>query len=179
MSRSLSSAKQRRAGVSPQAEIPRTNSNSSISSSATNVNQQGLTLPQVIALVDARLSKLETFMKKTESNTLSPAAPQVLPTISEKDESISNLSEIIDDFQQRFIMLATEIGSLKDTIMKLQTYTMDVNKMLLEERVNILSDLGDETKPLFIMQSETVNENEIEKYVMEIPASENNNIQNE
>jgi hypothetical protein len=38
--------------------------------------------------------------------------------------------------------LAEEMAQLKDTLMKLQTYTMDVNKMLLEERVNVLSDLG-------------------------------------
>jgi len=154
MSRSLSSAKQRRAGVSPQAEIPRPNQiNASNGNGNGNGNgttsQSGLTLPQVIALVDARLTKLEAFQKKTETN---PFPSQVLPTISEKDDSISNINEIIDDFQQRFIMLATEIGGLKDTIMKLQSYTMDVNKMLLEERVNILSDLGND-KSLFIMQN--------------------------
>lgn len=152
MSRSLSSAKQRRAGVSPQAEIPRPNQINTPNGNG-NANgatpQSGLTLPQVIALVDSRLTKLEAFQKKTETNTF---PSQVLPTISEKDDSISNINEIIDDFQHRFIMLATEIGSLKDTIMKLQSYTMEVNKMLLEERVNILSDLGND-KSLFIMQN--------------------------
>jgi hypothetical protein len=157
MSRSLSSAKQRRAGVSPQAENPRQTPNTSINGQ--QGAQGGLTLPQVIALVDARLTKLETFQKRTESNPL--PSQQILPTISEKDDTISNLSEIIDDFQQRFIMLATEIGTLKDTIMKLQSYTMDVNKMLLDERVNILSDLGDD-KSLFVMQNTDLHENEIE-----------------
>ena len=142
MSRSLSSAKQRRAGVSPPAEITRPNT-------AVNTQQAGgLTLPQVIAVIDARLTKLETFQKSTETNN----TPQVLPTISEKSEIDSNINDIIDDFQQRFIMLATEIGNLKDTIMKLQTYTMDVNKMLLDERVNILSDLGND-KSLYILQN--------------------------
>ena len=164
MSRSLSSAKQRRAGVSPQAENPRPNPNPNSSSiNGQQGPQGGLTLPQVIALVDARLSKLEAFQKKTENNPL--PTQQVLPTISEKDESISNLSEIIDDFQQRFIMLASEIGSLKDTIMKLQTYTMDVNKMLLDERVNILSDLGDENKSLFVMQQTELQDDEVETVV--------------
>ena len=165
MSRSLSSAKQRRAGVSPQAEIPRSNVPNS-SANGPQGPQGGLTLPQVIALVDARLTKLEMFQKKTESTPLGQS-PQILPTISEKDDSISNLNEIIDDFQQRFIMLATEIGSLKDTIMKLQTYTMDVNKMLLEERVNILSDLGDDNKSLFVMQNTDIPENEVEELVTE------------
>ena len=167
MSRSLSSAKQRRAGVSPQVEIPRSNpNNQNQSSNGQQVPQGGLTLPQVIALVDARLTKLETFQKKTESNPL--PSQQVLPTISEKDDTISNLNEIIDDFQNRFIMLATEIGGLKDTIMKLQTYTMDVNKMLLDERVNILSDLGDDNKSLFVMQNTNLPEDEVETLVENI-----------
>jgi hypothetical protein len=165
MSRSLSSAKQRRAGLSPQAENPRLNPNAPTSTVNGQQGQQGpqggLTLPQVIALVDARLTKLETFQKKTESNPMGQN-PQIMPTISEKDDTISNLSEIIDDFQNRFIMLATEIGAVKDTIMKLQTYTMDVNKMLLEERVNILSDLGDDNKSLYVMQNTDLQENEVE-----------------
>ena len=162
MSRSLSSAKQRRAGLTPQVENPRPNPNSSAINGPQGP-QGGLTLPQVIALVDSRLTKLEAFQKKTETNPL--PNQQILPTISEKDDSISNLNEIIDDFQQRFIMLATEIGSLKDTIMKLQTYTMDVNKLLLDERVNILSNLGDDNKSLFVMQQTELQDDEVENLV--------------
>jgi len=170
MSRSLSSAKQRRANVSPQAEITRPNPNVPTSNANNSINgQQGLTLPQVIALVDTRLTKLETFMKKSEQNPAHPVLhnSQGLSPISEKEDSIENLNEIIDDFQQRFIMLATEIGSLKDTILKLQTYTMDVNKMLLDERVNILSDLGDDSKSLFVMQTDTIADSEIDNITIE------------
>jgi hypothetical protein len=39
-------------------------------------------------------------------------------------------------------MIVEEVTTLKDIVLKLQTYTMDVNKTLLEERINILSDLG-------------------------------------
>jgi hypothetical protein len=41
----------------------------------------------------------------------------------------------------RFDILAREIADLKDVVLKLQAYTMDVNKTLLEERIHILSDL--------------------------------------
>ena len=34
------------------------------------------------------------------------------------------------------------MNSLKDIVMQLQTYTMSVNKALYDERINILSDLG-------------------------------------
>ena len=52
-----------------------------------------------------------------------------------------NIIDIIDEFNSRFEMMATEISDLKDTIFKLQSYTMDVNKMLLDERIQILSDI--------------------------------------
>jgi hypothetical protein len=46
----------------------------------------------------------------------------------------------LDEFNARHELLANEIGSLKNVVMSLQSYTMDVNKMLLQERIKILSD---------------------------------------
>ena len=60
------------------------------------------------------------------------------------------------------MLLAEEIAQLKDTLMKLQTYTMDVNKMLLEERVNVLSDLGND-KTMFVMEDATLAGGDVEK----------------
>jgi hypothetical protein len=51
-------------------------------------------------------------------------------------------SEILSDFNNRFEILAEEINNLKDIVLKLQSYTMDVNKTLLDERINVFSDLG-------------------------------------
>jgi hypothetical protein len=31
---------------------------------------------------------------------------------------------------------------MKDIVLKLQSYTMEVNKTLMEERINVFSDLG-------------------------------------
>jgi hypothetical protein len=55
-------------------------------------------------------------------------------------ESASDFSELIEEYNSRFDIIADELGTLKDTVMKLQTYTMEVNKMLMEERIRILSD---------------------------------------
>ena len=52
-------------------------------------------------------------------------------------------SDFIEEMQSRYEILAREIVDLKDIVLKLQSYTMDVNKTLLEERIHILSDLGD------------------------------------
>jgi hypothetical protein len=41
------------------------------------------------------------------------------------------------------MMLAEEITTMKDVIMKLQAFTMDVNKTLFEERIQIMSDMND------------------------------------
>jgi hypothetical protein len=54
----------------------------------------------------------------------------------------SDLPLIVDEFNNRFELIVTEINSLKDIVMKLQSYTMEVNKMLVDERIHILSDLG-------------------------------------
>ncbi len=42
----------------------------------------------------------------------------------------ANQQDIIEDMHT----FATELDNLKNTIIKLQTYTMDVNRMLLEDR---------------------------------------------
>ena len=51
------------------------------------------------------------------------------------------LRSLADEINIRFELFANEIANLKDTVMKLQTYTMDVNKMLVNERIQILSNV--------------------------------------
>lgn len=65
-----------------------------------------------------------------------------------------NLQSIIQEYNMRFDIIAEEISVLKDTVLKLQTYTMDVNKMLLNERIQILSDVST-NKPLHIENIDT------------------------
>jgi len=154
MSRAIASARQRRAGETPAA--PQISTTSSASSS--NV---GLTLPQVISLVDTRLIRLEQFMKETQENNnaykpiveFRDSSSNVVSSESDPDQ-LTDLNEILEEYNNRFVLLAEEMAALKDTIMKLQTYTMDVNKMLLEERVNVLSDLGVENST-FTMNGKT------------------------
>ena len=159
MSRAIASARQRRAGV----ETPVT---PQLSTPQVNPSQSGLTLPQVISLFDTRLIRLEQFMKETQdNNTYKPvvefrdSGSNIVSSESDSGQ-LTDLNEILEEYNNRFVLLAEEMAQLKDTIMKLQTYTMDVNKMLLEERVNVLSDLGNDTST-FIMNgtNEDVEEN--------------------
>lgn len=129
MSRALASARQRRAGTPSSTPSEPTNVESTPSISS------GLTLPQVITLIDTRLSTLEKFMRGNQNMI-------VTPTNANPENDNTDVQSVLDEFNNRFLMLAEEIGSIKDNVLKLQMYTMDVNKMLLEERVNVLSDLG-------------------------------------
>jgi hypothetical protein len=101
----------------------------------------GLTLPQVIALIDTRLVKLEKFMN--ESTTNSPLPNGVPSTIPEGEYvTTDELSENMSEFDNRFQLLATEFANIKDIVLSLQRYTMDVNRMLLESQ-SILPESDD------------------------------------
>jgi hypothetical protein len=149
MSQANAAAIRRRANVASNLPTPNPANNnvrpqtSKPSSDQTNISQSGLTLPQVIAVVDRRLINLETFMK--ESKEQKPATQNVQFSISEQANTQipSFQSDIIDEYNHRFEILADEIANLKDIVLKLQTYTMDVNKMLVDERIQVFSDLGE------------------------------------
>jgi hypothetical protein len=100
------------------------------SGSATPTTPSQMTLQQVISTVDKRLSQLETIVQSNNNNT------------NTNNNESTELPLIVDEFNNRFELIVTEINSLKDIVMKLQSYTMEVNKMLVDERIHILSDLG-------------------------------------
>jgi hypothetical protein len=89
-----------------------------------------MTLQQVISTVDKRLTQLETIVQSNNNNN------------NNNNNESSDLPLVVDEFNNRFELIVTEINSLKDIVMKLQSYTMEVNKMLVDERIHILSDLG-------------------------------------
>jgi len=131
MSNSLAAAKKRRApqNVGPTPNIqPEISANRSVQQP---MSTPGLTLPQVIALVDKRLVALETGMRDLNQRPSQPQSNADVP---------SNLTEVLDEFNGRFDTLAEEIGNLKNIVLSLQSYTMDVNKLLLDERMRILKD---------------------------------------
>ncbi len=96
----------------------------------------GLTLPQVIALVDKRLVNLETFMRETKTQ-----APAQAPAQAQASAAIDD--EMLDEINTKFDLLAGEVAELKDMLVKLQSYTMEVNKKMFDERIQLLSDVKD------------------------------------
>jgi len=151
---SAAMARKRRAESSAvnQSSIPSNvgSTRQSPSPSASPSQGNGLTLPQVISVIDTRLIVLETFMKdskegKTPILNTQPTLSQISQT--QDSSSIPETSEIMEEMDTRFDILAREIADLKDIVLKLQAYTMDVNKTLLEERIHILSDLDASIPP--------------------------------
>jgi hypothetical protein len=92
----------------------------------------GLTLPQVIEVIDKRLSALE----KTAT---APA--------TSSGEIPSNLNAILEEYNSRHELMADEIHSLrkenetlKMSLIELQTFTMEVNKKLLDHVLTIAAE---------------------------------------
>lgn len=130
MSGSLASAKAKRAGINPPPPAP-------VPVQTPQQQQQippgaRMTIPQVIALLDSRLAKLEIGAR----NPVSTAA--------------------LEDMEAKFMMLAEEITMMKDVIMKLQAFTMDVNKTLFEERIQIMSDMDSGIKSQVVDEAITI-----------------------
>lgn len=140
MSSAVSAARKRRAGIIPQ-EPSRTINPISNTNTPAPSQKNGLTLPEVIALVDKRLTTLEKFMNDTKDNIEVPREPKVKFQIDESEINSSVSNDIIEEFNSRFILLSEEISNIKDIVLSLQSYTMSVNKVLMEERIQIISNL--------------------------------------
>ena len=107
-----------------------------------------MTLPQVLQMLDSRLRKLESQPIKDESAEgvfaqletrlmkLETTSNEVSDVDSPISEIISSWKEFQSEYDSRFNILATEINQLKDVVMKLQSFTMEVNKSLYENHVH-------------------------------------------
>ena len=127
---------------------------------------------QVINHIDTRLLALEAKVSgmneaASQSKDIVPAdvptvSDEILSTLVRLDEIDGivqeNVNVHISEFDHRYELLANEIGLLKQFFMKLQAYTLDINRALVEERVQILSDIGStpQNKPIVEATEEIV-----------------------
>jgi hypothetical protein len=138
MSSSISAAKKRRANIS------QTQQQSPMQPQQQQQQQIGakpMSLPQVLKMFDSRLATLENATKEAK-----PESSIVESQIISQEET-NAIKEILNEYDERFQMLAGEIQEMKSALMKLQTYTMDVNKTLLEERVQYMTPVVNSTIP--------------------------------
>lgn len=152
MSAALNAAKKRR-GV-PPSNPPLSQPNQFQQSnqlSPPQSTQAGLTLQQVIQVIDRRLLSLEDFAKKNSNmSTVVNNSPNMETNMPE------NLTEVLEEYNSRFDILAEEISNLKNIVLNLQSYTMDVNKVLMKERIHILS--GEDSPSAEQVDAETATE---------------------
>ena len=134
MSQANAAARKRRAGGASLQEVPPPPAQTQVRGGAQQPPAAGLTLPQVISLVDKRLTTLEIFMKESQASE-----PQQAENAAASEDAVNALA---DEINAKFVMLAGEVENLKDIVLKLQAYTMEVNKTLYEERIHVLSDMG-------------------------------------
>ena len=107
-------------------------------------SQKPMSLQQVISVFDKRLLHIESIIATEQQLINGNAVPVEQPSINNEQvqEMIQHyLHPHISEFDHRYQMLATEIANLKQIVLKLQAYTLDVNKSLIEERIQILSDM--------------------------------------
>lgn len=107
--------------------------------------QRPMSLQQVISVFDKRLLHIEGHILKNGGLNNEPS--QVDNSVVTKDmeslkESIrENLDGQFSEFDHRYQLLANEIANLKQIVLKLQSYSLEINKSLMDERSEILSKL--------------------------------------
>ena len=148
MSSSLASAKRRRAGIQSstpapppqQSQVPQ----QSQAPQQTSVNQRArMSLPQLINSMEARIKALEEN-KPVEDNKSQTANQEISFNVTNPETGETKnmtMSDYMTDMDKKFFMLAEELTNMKDVVLKLQTFTMEVNKNLYEERIKILSEM--------------------------------------
>lgn len=141
MSNSALSAAKRRRGVAVNNNNNQEPSTSNDSVEPINENKP-ISLQQALQLLSGRIVKLEKNIQETKNNE---QTNQVIQNVEELNietiiEKVAQ-SQIFEEFNARYEILASEILTLKHIVMKLQSYTLDINKTLVEERIQILSEI--------------------------------------
>lgn len=128
-----------------------------------------MSLQQVITVFDKRLLVLEKAIidnkievSATPTNSVNSELTAELNTnmIETLREDLKlTLTEQSSEFDYRTQMMAEEINNLKEIVMKLQSYTLDVNRMLIEERIQISSNTMNNIQ---IQSDETLKEEDLD-----------------
>ena len=134
--------------------IQQLNTEQSTTEQSTTDFKKPMSLQQVITVFDKRLLTLEKAIIENDNNTNNTVTTGTNVSINNelnteyiektmesfREDITVTLNEQSKEFDYRTTVLANEITNLKEIVLKLQTYTMDVNKLLLDERAFIYSE---------------------------------------
>lgn len=125
MSNSIAAAKRRRAGIQSSTSTP------PAPPQQTQAPQTQQTQPPQRMTATAYLSALENRLvsleKSVDANNI-----QLEMETPEGKKSVP-ITEYMEEMDAKFQMMAEEITNMKDVVLKLQSFTMDVNQQLLEK----------------------------------------------
>jgi hypothetical protein len=138
---SVALAKKRRANLNTNQPVPIGNSSrqDQVSGAGTVQHGQGqvqkpngpMTLPQAFSIIDTKILKLSEELEKIKSSPTMNNTQQ--DGFIKAEQEASFMKELVDEYETRFEMIAEQINTLNNTVLKLHTYTMEVNQKLLEK----------------------------------------------
>ena len=145
---SNASAKRRRAGNANTTPIFRSENgvNNEPSIIPQNVQEENtkrpMSLQQVITVFDQRLLHLEKIIIEQgnipRSNTSNNENSALLESL--QVDFKKSLETCVSEFDHRYNILANEVIEMKKIILKLQTYTLDVNQHIIKEHLLLLNE---------------------------------------
>jgi|TARA_B100001093_G_scaffold519213_1_gene607183 hypothetical protein len=131
MSNSIAAAKRRRAGnmntdnnvVPPGSNTcsPNTNTNTSM------FQQQSsrMSIPNYLSLMEKKILELEQKMPNNDQVNIQ------IEVDGEDGKKVISMTEYMEDMDKKFNLLVEEMSNMKETIMDLQRFTMNVNSKLV------------------------------------------------
>ena len=140
-SQSNASAKRRRAGL-VNTPIFKSEDNQQSTSVPTPMDiKKPMSLQQVITVFDQRLLHLEKcIIEQSPQSQISEGNAEInLEQLNEIQESFqTSITKCVNEFDHRYNLLANEVVELKEMLLKLQSYTLEVNKALYENKTQRL-----------------------------------------
>lgn len=129
MSNSIAAAKRRRAGnITNDNNVAPPGSNTcSPNTNNTSVFQQTtrMSIPNYLSLMEKKIIELDEKVSKNDQINIQ------IEVDSEDGKKTITMTEYMEDMDKKFNLLVEEMTNLKETIMDLQRFTMNVNSKLV------------------------------------------------
>lgn len=135
MSDANESAKRRRANITTYSDTVEVHKPPPKSFSAPIImsHKPGVQLPHMVANMDNRLNAVESIMKSIVSNNY-------------VDDT--KLQNHLQEYDHRFNLLVVQMNEIKEVVLKLQEYTLQVNKKLIERQIESIPKYGVVRRPI-------------------------------
>lgn len=135
MSDANESAKRRRANITTYSDTVEVHKPPPKSFSAPIImsHKPGVQLPHMVANMDNRLNAVESIMKSVVSNNY-------------VDDT--KLQKHLQEYDHRFNLLVVQMNEIKEVVLKLQEYTLQVNKQLIERQIESIPKYGVVRRPI-------------------------------